>query len=381
MQIHDIFEIAYSVKLVGLSNESQLVRTFFMRSGKRLAFSKIIELYEEILNVVKSFGYSDVFDFLNDYFPNENFEKIRIYRKNLNVKLAINNPLQSSPVESIISSPLPRPFQPELEEPKSIPAQIEKHEVVNKEVSVKPIKIFKDALKDYKSKEKITKRISLPFNKDKSTINDNLNIQSKESSLINDNTLDKQLKDSTINNNTVDMEIPRENNSEYEITPKDKIRINKYKKLSRKFREMDAREKEIDNKYDYFMHRSKVNQNPQIIVDNRTILEENPFVGKFYDDLDLEFRMVMYKIYRFNKSKVKDKSHYNEEIEFLEKYFYKKLQIARKDDDSVKKLTNAIAYLMKKLQNKIFETEDPKVIESMLYFKTKLYLFYNYYRK
>lgn len=378
MKIQDIFEIAYSVKLSGISNENQLVRTFFMRSGKRLPFSKILELYNEILRVVKSFGYSDVFDFLNDYFPNENFEKIRVYNKNLNLKLAISNTLQSPPVESVILSPIPKVSSPVVEEPKISPVQMEKNEATVKEVSVKPIKIFREALKDYKNKEIVSS----------SKIIDNVNSQSKDSSILKESLADIQVKEGSINDVNLNsnelsksMSDRRDLPSEYEVTPKDKARINKYKKLSKKFREMDAKEKELDNRYDYLMHHSKVDQNIKTITDNRNLLEDNPFTGKLYDDLDLEFRMVMFKIYKLNKNKIKDKSNYNEEIDFLEKYFCKKLHIVRKDDDAVKKLANAVAYLMKKLQNKIFDTEDSAIIESMLYFKTKLYLFYNYYRK
>lgn len=319
MKIHDIYEVAYSVKLAGLSNENQLVRTFFMRSGKRLPFIKILELYQEILRVVHSLGYSDVFDFLKDFFPEEDFERIRISKKNLDVKLLVNSTALNVPTESVVASPMPGVFQPEQEEPVSVPVAVEKGEIVNKEVVLKPIKVFKDTLNTE----------PLPF----------------------------------------------------EITPKDKLRVNKFKRISKKFREMDVREKEVDNKYDYFMHRSKIDESVRAELDNRELLEENPFMGTFYGDLDLEFRGIMYKIYKYNKNKIKDKTQYADEMAFLEKYFAKKLHMGKKDDGSVQKLSNAIAYLMKKLQNKIFETDDPEVMESMLYFKTKLYLFYNYYRK
>jgi hypothetical protein len=337
MKIHDIYDIVYSVKIAGLNNEHQLVRTFFMRSGKRLLYTSIQEIYFEITKVMNSLGYSDFFDFLKDYFPDEDFKKIRISNKNLNVKLTLNSPAINLPIEpAIISSPLLAAVQNEKEEIKTQPFQIEKNETISKEpASIKPIRIIKDDLGSERN--------------------------------------------------------------EYEITPKDKARTIKNKKLSKKFREMDQREKEIDNRYDYFIHRSKVteqklnfkgknkegtSENSNLpIVDNREALKKNPFMGTFYGDLDLEFREIMFKIYKFNKNKTKDKTQYAAEMGFLEKYFYKKLHIGKKEDDSVKKLTNAVAYLMKKLQNKIFETEDKKQIEYMLYFKSKLYLFYNYYRK
>lgn len=129
------------------------------------------------------------------------------------------------------------------------------------------------------------------------------------------------------------------------------------------------------------MHRSKLDESSLKYLDNRELLVENPFMDQFYGDLDLEFRGVMYKIYKYNRTQVKDKSKYSAEMEFLEEYFSKKLSIERQEEDAVRKLSNAVAYLMKKLQSKIFESEDDEVIEAMLYFKIKLCAFYNYYRK
>lgn len=166
-----------------------------------------------------------------------------------------------------------------------------------------------------------------------------------------------------------------------EIPPRDRAKILRYKKTSKKYREMDQREKDADNMYDYFVSRARVDETGSMFVDNRCVLDENPFMHQFFGDLDIGFRNVMLKVYRHSRTRMKDKSRYGKDMEFLEEYFDKKLQISRDEEGSGMKLANAIAYLMRKLQHKIFETEDPEIVESMHYLKTKLCSFYNFYRK
>lgn len=309
MKIQEIFDIIYTIhhsnnNSNNNNNNNNSSKVFFLRTGINLPNSKIIEMYDEIVRVVNSMGYSDPIDFIRDYFPDEDFGRIRIFKKNLELKIKVEKEDKASeePKRSKIQSP-----------------------VIEKEVVLKPIKIKRDVF--------------------------------------------------------------QQNNEEIsEIPMKERSKILKYKKMSRKFKEMEVREKEIDNKYDYFLLKKATEQTPNnttnaMMSDNREILRDNPFIGSFYNDIDLKFREVMYKIYKYNRTQMKDKSKMTEEIEFLEEYFGNKLQLKRGEAETNLKLSNAIAYLMKKLQNKIFESEEDEVIEAMMYFKAKLCLFYNYYRK
>lgn len=320
MKAQEIFDIAFSVHLAGLENEYQLVRTFFMRSGIKLSYKEIVAFYKEVLRVVNSMGYSEPLDFLKDFFPNENFRKIKIFKKNINKRIKVENSQTQTEIdlgESKIESKQVQ--QQSQDEPKRIKIQSPKNETLEKDLSTKPIKTLKNVFE--------------------------------------------------------------EGGSPIEIAQRDKSKISKYKKTSRRFKEMDQREKEIDNRLDYFMHRSKLDEKGQKFVDNREFLGENPFSRSFFDDLDLEFRDVMFRIYKFNRTQTKDKTKFLGEIEFLEGYFNRKLNIIKKDEESLKKLSNAVAYLMKKLQNKIFESEESGMVELLLYFKSKLNTFYNFYRK
>lgn len=311
MQIQDLFDVAFSVSLAGVENEYQLCRTFFMRSGKRVSFQTLKCIYERMEQIVRDRGYSDPLDYLEDFFPNENFESVKIFRGSLelNVKIAL--------------------------ESKRVEAGGEQEPFAKKEE---------------------------PFA---------LKTESSASELEEDKVLIK------IKSNVV----KKDSEAAVEIPPRDKAKILRYKKASKKYKEMDLKEKEIDNRYDYFIAQSRMDETGKGLADNRFCLEENPFMQRFFGDLDIEFRKVMYKIYRHNRSKTKDKSRYREDMEFLEDYFTKKLHICKSEESSVKKLANAVAYLMKKLQHKIFETEDQGIVESMHHFKTKLCSFYNFYRK
>lgn len=318
MKIQDVFDVAYAVSLTGLENKQQLVRTFFMRSGVRLSYTDIFKLHQEILRVVNTAGYSDPLDFLRDFFPDEDFRRIRVFKKNVGRRIKLPQvPTQPQP-ELVDMTEEPEPTT--IEEPKrTTRLQSPRTDTVEKEVVVlKPIKI----------KNEIT---------------------SAE---------------------------PTE-----EMTPREKSRVIKYKKTSRRFKEMDQKEKEVDNRFDHLQYRSRIEEGSKRFLDNRSALEESPFMRRFFSDIDLEFRQVMYKIYKYNRTQMKDKTRYASEIEFLEEYFRKKLGVEKLEEDGAKKLSNVIAYLMKKLQTKIFESEDSEVIETMLYFKTKLCTFYNYYRK
>jgi len=64
----------------------------------------------------------------------------------------------------------------------------------------------------------------------------------------------------------------------------------------------------------------------------------------------------------------------------FKKYFEMNLEIKAQDDSSIKRLGSAVAYLVKKLQHKIFEATDSEIIRILSYFKVQLSVFYNYYK-
>lgn len=308
MQMQDLFDVAYSVSLAGVENEYQLCRTFFMRSGKRASFQTLRTIYEKMKRIVGDRGYSDPLDYLEDFFPNERYERMKIFRSSLelNVKIALEKKVEAG-------------GEPEAPKKEELAVLKVEPSVSEPEEARMQIRIKSDAKKS--------------------------------------------------------------NEAAVEIPPRDKAKILRYKKASKKYKEMDQKEKEIDNRYDYFVVQSRMDETGKRFTDNRACLDKNPFMQQFFGDLDIEFRKVMFKIYRHDRSKTKDKSRYKEDMEFLESYFAKKLRISRSEEGGVKKLANAIAYLMKKLQHKIFETDDRGIIESMLHLKSKLCQFYNFYKK
>lgn len=348
MKIQDLFDVAYSVHLVGVENEYQLSRTFFMRSGRRMPYKSIKAIYLALEEVVSKKGYNDPFEYLRVCFPRHDYESIKILRNPIIVK------------EAVIPSPqasIPQPFfanevdctQNDVEAPK-----------VNSDVKTEDRKIKASKIPAVKESEE-KQSMAMP----KGEISISGQEESKHKIKIN----------KSINKATDATAI--------DIPSRDKIKILKYKKSSKKHKEMDPREKEMDNRYDFFELKSRMSESKseKTVEDNRILLGENPFMGQSFGDLDVEFRNLMYKIYKNTKSKMKDKSNLKEEMEFLEEYFCKKLHISKEDDGSAKKLANAIAYLMKKLQNKIFESDDPTIVASMLLFKSRLCSFYNFYRK
>lgn len=158
MRTQEIFDIAYSVSLAGLENEHQLVRAFFMRSGVHLPYSEIVDLYQEIVRVVNTMGYSDPLDFIKDFFPEENFRKIRIFRKNAGKKIKLEKIPTQQLVTTTENKQESNTFQTAVEEPKRIKVQSPKSEIIEKETVLRPIKIKKGV---FEKEEDITSDISI----------------------------------------------------------------------------------------------------------------------------------------------------------------------------------------------------------------------------
>jgi hypothetical protein len=165
------------------------------------------------------------------------------------------------------------------------------------------------------------------------------------------------------------------------IPSKLRNKIIKHKRSSKYYKEMDHKDREIDNKFDYYNYKAKHDESGKFYYDNLEHAADFPFMGKFYNDIDVEFRKIMNKIYNYNRTQTKDKTRWKDEIVFFKEYFDEKIGKDGNDDISTKRLASAVASIMKRLQNKIFETDDTVIIDSLLYFKSKLCLFYNFYRK
>ncbi len=148
-------------------------------------------------------------------------------------------------------------------------------------------------------------------------------------------------------------------------------KIVKKKKNIIYYKEMSMEEKEIDNMIDYAIHQSYQNRNDF----NCFEIDQKPdFIKNYFSEEDIVFRRIMTKVVGFTR-KGGDFSH---ELDLLENYFRKILRIVRERPKA--KLTTSIAFLLKELTLTIFKApiED---VEILNFFKNRLFLFYNCYRK
>lgn len=338
--IRILFDIVITHDLVTMSinySAEILCKIFFMRNGNEITFSIFSEIYLGLQTKSNKYNLTPI-NYLIKNFPNFNYhiiENTSNFQKSSNnimnnVKNNINNNVKNENVDSSESSKL----------------DISEEEQIPEIIPLSP-----------------TPPIS--------------NIIPEKPKILKPHEIEKKIQESKV------IKIKRKINYEHfeknikDPSPNEKAKITRYKKNSKKFREMDPRERENDIKYDYFLFNDK-----NITSDNsKELLANNPFMIQFFGDLDMDFRKVMFKIYKNTRGRIKDKTFLQEELKTLGEYFFKKLHITKIEDENAKKLSNAVCYIMKKLQNKIFESEDPAIVSSMLFFKSRLAAFYNFYRK
>lgn len=317
------FDISQSIKLAGLDNSKLLVKAMQIRTGKREQAEEIKKAYIEMKEFSMERGYGDPADFIRDYFSDEYTEDVLLYRRPVDTIKMRKILDQGGYAEAVREMAEVAAIISEAPEPRRAPEPQSNGKIR------KPEKIMSALNSAY--------NINLAYNK-----------------------------------------VP---GSPIEIPADVKARIIKPKRTLKYYREMSLKEREADNKFDYFWLQSKKDESGKFFYDGREILADNPLSGALFSDFDIEFRKIMAGIYNFNRSLVKNKSKWHEEILILKNYFEKKLDIGAISEASTKRLATAIGYLMKKLQLKIFESEEPESIKILAYFKSQLCVFYNFYRK
>lgn len=325
MDIKELYDIVYTMQLFQNYDEEDIINSMLIRTGKRFEFNYILDYYNKIKKISNQFGYTNPMNFIINFFPGKFNTQIPISSKQINkIKLQKIFCEKNSQSKNFL-----------------------------KEERIPSIHISQET-----TTNKLKKVTSYQDNSQK----DEYFIKSK---------INKPEKLKIENSVGTSIEIPTDI----------KNKIIKTKKSQKYYREMSLKEKETDNKFDYYLMQSIRDESGKFYYDNREVLNDFPIIGKFFDDIDIEFRKIMAEIYNYNKNLTKDKTKWNTEIQILKKYFEVKMNIKQQDYSSFKKLGSVIAYLMKKLQLKIFETNDLEIIRILLYFKTQLSSFYNYYKK
>lgn len=323
------YDVIYSVNRANTGDPRSLVQAMLVRTGKREPADKITQTYDEILSFCRNYGYDNPLNFLKDYYATEYTERIPLYNKHID-GAKLQKLLEHNNITSEINAP---------------------KDGISRTITL-------DAEDAGVKRTKKSTTAESPEPKKDAAIQKGGKIMKPE-----------RLRKEGVPGSPI--EIPTDL----------KTKIIKHKRSAKYYKEMSPKEREIDNRFDYFLIQSKKDESGRFFYDNKEILNENPFMGALFSDIDIEFRKIMAGIYSFNKSLVKDKMRWQDEIVLLKNYFEKKLDIEIPDDASTKRLATAIAYLMKKFQMKIFETEDSETIRILLYFKNQLSAFYNFYRK
>ncbi len=323
MDIQKWYDVVYTIKLVGTSDSEKIVKSMLIRSGKRDDASTILNLYNEIVAYAEKHGYNDPMDFIKDYFYGKYSEMIGMSGNQLS-RLKLDNETND---KGIFSGSM----------------------YSNEKKLFIPSNMYK-VMKNENNEENITNR--------------------KENYDISDKIIrpEKLLKEGSFG-------------SIFVIPSEIKNKITKSKKMIKYYREMQQKEKEIDNKFDYFAEISRKDESGNFFQDNRESMENFPLIGNLFDSMDIKYRKIMDDIINRNKNTIKDKNKWMDEIKILIEYFKNKLNIDQEDQLATKRLGVIISSLMKQIQLKIFETEDIETIRLLLNFKLQLTVFYNYYKK
>lgn len=147
------------------------------------------------------------------------------------------------------------------------------------------------------------------------------------------------------------------------------------KKKNRKYyKEMSFQEKNIDNQIDYIIQMCYIND--WLVFDNNCLKSK---IGDYYSNSDIIFREIMKQTTNQNKILTNKENIIVDYIMFFKIYFSKYFNI--KSDNIECNLTIIILHLMKELQKKIFKTSNNQELETLVFFKNRLYNFFQCYKK
>lgn len=314
MDFQRYYDVAYVKQETHEERPDQVVKHFFMRTGKRETLESIERAYGEIKEIALSFGYSDPLQYLIDEYSERIREKIVVFNRTLDME-KIRAFLEGRSSDGH-KSELPSEWSiPDVGSSNTPTAEIEEPgRISNKSKIKRPAK----------------RRIQSPEESDGDSVPEKI-----------------------------------------------KARINKSRRKSRLYKEMDPGEREIENNFDVQMYSSQHESRANLSSENTP--ENSPFSVSPLGALDVEFRKIMQKL--CNKDRLKEKSDSRQEMILLKEYFQKKLNIEEKEEISGKKLAVAIAGIMKKLQDRIFSCEDKNALKLLVSIKNKLCNYYNFNKK
>ena len=151
-------------------------------------------------------------------------------------------------------------------------------------------------------------------------------------------------------------------------------KIIRKKKKKKYYKEMSFQEKNIDNQFDYIIQMCYTND--CLIFYNNCLKNK---IGDYYSNSDIIFREIMKQTTNQNKILANKENIITDYIMFFKIYFSKYFNI--KSDNIECNLPIIILYFMKELQKKIFKTSNNQELEMLVFFKNRLYNFFQYYKK
>ncbi|ORD93608.1 hypothetical protein ECANGB1_1944 [Enterospora canceri] len=157
-------------------------------------------------------------------------------------------------------------------------------------------------------------------------------------------------------------------------------KIIKKKKNKKYYREMGVKHKDMDNQIDFMIQVVQSNERFQLRESQVNEFDgRNKKIIDYYSEMDVEFRQIMRRINSQGKGGGKE-STLTSDLKFIEEYFRRHFGI-EVTKTNTNKLANTVVEIMRELQRRIFSTDDEKETDMLLFFKNRLYSFYNFYRK
>lgn len=360
MDMQKWYDIVYTIELVGKNDMEKIKKSILIRTGKRENPLNIIKTYDEIKEYTEKQGYNKPMDYIKLNFHGKYSDIIKLGNKCLNKNEEKINNKTNNKINIVINNGIKNGMKNEItNEIKNETSDVKKE----KKTNLMNNNNFAGSIIENKDSEE-------HYNNDKERGISKDIIEKPEKFKEEFETKECETKECETKE-TEDINIPADI----------KNKIIKNKKTMKYYREMGVKERELDNKYDYILNISQKDELGKFVLDNRVYLNKFPLIGKMFDDIDLEFRKIMDEIYNRDKKMDKNKNQWVKEIEILTQYFKNKLNIGEENEIVVKRLGVVVANLMKKLQLKIFETEDIEITRLLLNFKMQLGVFYSYYRK
>lgn len=308
-----------------------IVLSYFLWTGVTKPAQEILSAYNEILAVANKNGYSSPLDFLKDHYHGQYSTEIVRFDEEMPAEL----------LDKLIV------LQEKKEKEASVGSQIEQPQVRDEQAMLSTIsrtastEVEESVLPEEDNYVFVPRPVSRP---------EKLPIEAVEGTSLH-------------------------------IPPHVRCKLTKYKRITNSYRQMDQRHRDADNRFDYFLSKAMSSTSGRFSYTNSEQLNDHPFIGAKLTEKDMEFRKIMARVCKPGNHPGPNRSLWQEEILFLKNYFESKCGPLPSKEFSTRRLATAAAFLMKQLQIMLFETEDSLLSELIFFFKTRLIMFYNFYKK